>query len=184
MIEIISDEIDPGAFCYTSGTSGRTKGVLTTHRGSYLADLANAFESYLSRSSVYLCLLPAFHAADWTYPWAVTAALGTHYILHYILRGVDPGLMWDALLDHGVTRYCGAPTVQIILVNPGKARRLPRMVRVAIAASAATADLLGKLERQNSQSVHFWGLSESYGRWTKGYFDPSWSHLNVERGQD
>lgn len=150
LIEIVTNEDDPCCLCYTSGTTGRPKGVLTTHRGSYLAAVANAFESQIDSNSVYLWVLPAFHAAGWTYPWAVTAALGTHFIL----RRVDPNLIWDALLNHGVTHYCGAPTVQISLVNHEKAKKLPRTVKVAIAASAPTADLLGKLERLNLQPVH------------------------------
>jgi acyl-CoA synthetase (AMP-forming)/AMP-acid ligase II len=150
LINIVEDENQPAALCYTSGTTGRPKGVLTSHRGSYLAAVANAFESQLNSDSVYLWVLPAFHACGWTYPWAVTAALGTHLIL----RRVDNNLIWDALLNHGVTHYCGAPTVQIGLVNHERATKLPRKVKVAIAASAPTADLLGKLERLNLEPVH------------------------------
>ena len=149
LLDIVEDENEPCCLCYTSGTTGRPKGVITTHRGSYLAALANAFESQLD-SCVYLWVLPAFHAAGWTFPWAVTAALGTHYII----RRVDNALIWDALLHHGITHYCGAPTVQIGLVNHEKAKKLPRKVKVAIAASAPTADLLGKLEQLNFEPVH------------------------------
>jgi len=176
LIEIVSDENEACALCYTSGTTGKPKGVLTTHRGSYLAALANAFESQLDSNSVYLWVLPAFHAAGWTYPWAVTAALGTHFIL----RRVDNNLIWDALLNHGVTHYCGAPTVQIGLVNHEKATKLPRQVKVAIAASAPTADLLGKLETLNITPVHVYGQTENYGPFTKRYFEPAWLQLSVD----
>lgn len=149
LIYVPDDENSPCCLCYTSGTTGRPKGVLTSHRGSYLAAAANAFESQLTSESVYLWVLPAFHAAGWTYPWAVAAALGTHYIL----RRVDNDQIWDALKNHGVTHYCGAPTVNIGLVNHPKAQRLPHVVRVAIAASAPTSDLLAKMERLNLQPV-------------------------------
>ena len=176
LISIVEDENQAAALCYTSGTTGRPKGVLTSHRGSYLAAIANAFESQLDSNSVYLWVLPAFHAAGWTYPWAVTAALGTHYIL----RRVDSGRIWDALLTDNVTHYCGAPTVQIGLVNHEKARKVPNRVNVAIAASAPTADLLGKLEMLNIAVVHVYGLTETHGPVTKRYFEPAWQELTVE----
>lgn len=57
LIDIVSDENEACALCYTSGTTGRPKGVLTTHRGSYLAALANAFESSITPDSTYLWVL-------------------------------------------------------------------------------------------------------------------------------
>lgn len=65
LIDIIDDEEKPCALCYTSGTTGKPKGVLTTHRSSYLAAIANAFESQLDSHSIYLWVLPAFHAVGW-----------------------------------------------------------------------------------------------------------------------
>lgn len=200
LIDIVEDENEACALCYTSGenkksfsvmsfyevvlnlvycakgTTGRPKGVLTSHRGSYLAAVANAFEAQLTGDSVYLWVLPAFHAAGWTFPWAVTAALGTHYIL----RRVDNDQIWDALNHGGVTHYCGAPTVQIGLVNHPKAKRLEKGVKVAIAASAPTADLLAKLEALNFTCVHVYGQTENYGPFSRRYREPSWSDLSVE----
>ncbi|PWN48150.1 acetyl-CoA synthetase-like protein [Violaceomyces palustris] len=176
LIDAPPDENDPCCLCYTSGTTGRPKGVLTSHRGSYLAATANAFEAQLNSDSVYLWVLPAFHAAGWTFPWAVTAAIGTQHVL----RRVDNDQIWDAFLNHGVTHYCGAPTVNIGLVNHPKAKRLPRLVRVAVAASAPTADLLAKLERLNFAVVHTYGMTETYGPITKRYPERTWSSLSVE----
>lgn len=105
----------------------------------------------------------------------MTAALGTHYIL----RRVDNDQIWDALNNGGVTHYCGAPTVQIGLVNHPKAKKLERVVKVAIAASAPTADLLAKLEALNFSCVHVYGLTESYGPVTKRYFESAWAQLSV-----
>lgn len=180
LIEVTKDENDPCCLCYTSGTTGRPKGVLTTHRGSYLAACANAFEFQLTSDSVYLWVLPAFHAAGWTFPWAVTAAIGTHYII----RKVDNDLIWDALRNHGVTHYCAAPTVNIGLVNHSKAKRLTQTVRVAVAASAPTAELLQSLENLNVTPIHCYGQTENYGPFVKRYMEPSWSKLSVqERAQ-
>lgn len=67
LIEHPADENAPAALCYTSGTTGKPKGVLTTHRGAYLAAISNAFEAGLGADSVYLWVLPAFHACGWTF---------------------------------------------------------------------------------------------------------------------
>lgn len=162
LLEQGADELATCALCYTSGTTGRPKGVETTYRGSYLAALGNAIESELNGDSVYLWVLPMFHCCGWTFPWAVTAAMGTHYML----RQVDYARIWDALVHGGITHYAGAPTVQLGVVNAPEARRLDRVVRVAVAASAPSAHLLGRMERLQLQPVHVYGLTETVRRCT------------------
>ena len=61
---------------YTSGTTGRPKGVMYHHRGAYLQALAMVGHTGLSPSSVHLWTLPMFHCNGWCFPWAVTAAGG------------------------------------------------------------------------------------------------------------
>lgn len=170
------DEEQPIALCYTSGTTGRPKGVLTNHRGAYLAAVANAFEANITQESVYLWVLPMFHACGWTYPWAVTASLATHHTI----RKVDNAVIWHALVNHNISHYCGAPTVQIGLVNHPAARKLERRVNVAVAASAPTANLLAKMESLNLHPVHVYGLTETYGPFTRRYFEPEWAKLDVD----
>lgn len=95
------------ALAYTSGTTAKPKGVEYTHRGAYLAAMANIIESGLNCTSVlskdrarsvaslthtsdyqsliklnrFLTILPLFHAVGWTFPWAVVGARGTHYCM-------------------------------------------------------------------------------------------------------
>lgn len=88
-------------------------------------------------------------------------------------------MIWDALINDGVTHLSGAPTVMISLVNHPSARRLPQPVRIAVAASAPTADLLGKMEALHLMPVHVYGLTESYGPMTRRYQDPSWADLEL-----
>lgn len=99
-LQLIEDEEADIAICYTSGTTGRPKGVLTTFRGSYLAGLANAFEAEMTSRSVYLWILPAFHAVGWTYPFAITAAAAGQVCLRTV-GNYDP--IWNSFLNHGVT---------------------------------------------------------------------------------
>ncbi|CAL1705321.1 unnamed protein product [Somion occarium] len=170
------NEDSPAALCYTSGTTGRPKGVITTLRGSYLAAVANAYETKMSMESVYLWILPMFHACGWTYPWAVTLACAGQITL----RTVSYPLIWNHLLNSGVTHYCGAPTVQIGLVSAPEARPLPRPVSAITAGSAPTAQLIGDLEKLGITAVHVYGLTETYGPFTKCYFQPLWKDLSPE----
>jgi len=117
-----------------------------------------------------------FHASGWTYPWAVTLASA----LQITLRTVSYPLIWKHLLHSGVTHYCGAPTVQIGLVNAPQARVLDTPVVAIIAGSAPTAHLLGELEKRNIRPVHVYGLTETYGPFTRCYDQPAWVSLSPD----
>ncbi|KAA1471569.1 acetyl-CoA synthetase-like protein [Dentipellis sp. KUC8613] len=171
-----ADENTPNSLNYTSGTTGRPKGVLTTMRGSYLGAIANAVEMQITKDSTYLWILPMFHAAGWTYPWACTFAFATQLTI----RTVDVGLIWRHLLHSRVTHYCGAPTVEISIVNHPDAKRLDHPVTAIIAGAAPTAQLLGDLEKKGIKPVHVYGLTETYGPFTRGYTQDSWNTLPYE----
>jgi acyl-CoA synthetase (AMP-forming)/AMP-acid ligase II len=170
------DEDDMIALAYTSGTTSRPKGVTYTHRGVYLAALANVVESGLNMATArcgYLWTLPMFHATGWTFPWAVTAARGTHYCL----RTIDHAHIWQLLSHEPISNFCAAPTVNTLLCASPAARRLERPVRVTVAASPPSAHLLQQMEQLNLLPVHVYGLTETYGPITKGYFIPQWAQL-------
>jgi fatty-acyl-CoA synthase len=86
-------EDDTFSINYTSGTTGRPKGVMYTFRGVYLNALAEIFHANLRPESVYLWTLPMFHCNGWCSPWAVTAA-STRYESrkpeHYIIDSREP----------------------------------------------------------------------------------------------
>lgn len=121
----------------------------------------------------YLWTLPMFHAMGWTFPWAVTAARGTHYCL----RKIDYPEIWRLLKDEGITHYCAAPTVNTLLCNDENAVELGRKVRVAVAASPPTAHLFEQMSGLGLHPVHVYGLTETYGPITKGYILPEWEGL-------
>ncbi|KAL9583046.1 MAG: hypothetical protein Q9203_005242 [Teloschistes exilis] len=172
----VGREEDVIALAYTSGTTAKPKGVEFTHRGSYLAALANVIESglnYHAGRCRYLWTLPMFHAMGWTFPWAVTAARGTHYCL----RKIDYPEIWRLLKDEGITHYNAAPTVNTLLCAAKEAERLPEPVRVTVAASPPTPHLFEQMTRFNLHPVHVYGLTETYGPITKGYHMPTWETL-------
>ena len=115
--EALADERDLLAINYTSGTTGSPKGVMYHHRGAFLQALAMAFHTRLTSDSRYLWTLPMFHCDGWCFPWAVTAAGGTHVCL----RAVDPAEIWRLLRGEGVTHYSAAPTVLTMIANAPEA---------------------------------------------------------------
>ncbi|CCV07230.1 putative o-succinylbenzoate--CoA ligase [Mesorhizobium metallidurans STM 2683] len=109
----VADEWQPICLNYTSGTTGRPKGVVYHHRGAYLNALGNVMALGFDRDTVYLWTLPMFHCNGWCHTWAVTAAGG----LHVCLDRIDPDLVFGALKTHAVTHFSCAPVVLYMLLN-------------------------------------------------------------------
>ncbi|KAG9083420.1 hypothetical protein FS749_006048 [Ceratobasidium sp. UAMH 11750] len=175
-LDMEPDENANASLCYTSGTTGRPKGVISTLRGSYLAAVANAYEARITRDSTYLWILPMFHACGWTYPWANVFAFATQVTIRTVVNSV----IWKHFTESGVTHYCGAPTVQIGIVNAPEARKLERRVTAIIAGSAPTAHLIGELERKNIHVTHVYGLTYTYGPFTRNYPRPEWARISLD----
>src|SRR2546427_2542618 len=92
----VADEDRTYSINYTSGTTGRPKGVMYTHRGAYLNALAEIIVQRLDAATVFLWTLPLFHCNGWCFPWGVTGAGGRHLLL----RKVDPPL-WCRVVGAG-----------------------------------------------------------------------------------
>jgi fatty-acyl-CoA synthase len=172
----LESEDDTISINYTSGTTGRPKGVMYTHRGAYLNALAEATHARLHSRSVYLWTLPMFHCNGWCFTWAVTAVGATHVCL----PKVDPPLVWRLLEEEGITHLNGAPTVLVMLGSDPAARRLERPVLVTTAGAPPPPAVIERTEALGFEVNHVYGLTETYGPITICEWNPAWDELDVE----
>ncbi len=163
---------------YTSGTTGRPKGVMYTHRGAFLNALAEIIVHGLGPDSVYLWTLPLFHCNGWCFPWAVTGAAATHVLL----RKIDPPEVLRCIRAHRVTHFNAAPTVLLMIAEHPAARgvRFDPEIRVATGGAPPSPTLLARMEQLGVRISHIYGLTETYGPHVVCEPQPGWGELDVE----
>ncbi len=166
------------AINYTSGTTGRPKGVMYHHRGAFLQALAMCYHAGLNPDARYLWTLPMFHCDGWSFTWAVTAAGGTHVCL----RAIDTDEIWRRLDDDGITHLSGAPTVLTMIAEAAAAHVLPggRTVHVDTGGAPPSPTLLGRLDRMGLKVTHLYGLTETFGPIAINEWQARWDELTGE----
>jgi fatty-acyl-CoA synthase len=171
------DEWDAIALNYTSGTTGNPKGVVYHHRGAAVNAISNILEWDMGKHPVYLWTLPMFHCNGWCFPWTVAARAG----VNVCLRKVELKAMVDAITEHGVTHYCGAPIVHGMLVNaPDEMKQgLPKGVKAMVAGAAPPASMIEGMERMGFDLTHVYGLTEVYGPATVCPKHDEWNELDI-----
>ena len=177
-----SDEWDAIALNYTSGTTGNPKGVVYHHRGATANAISNILEWDMPKHAVYLWTLPMFHCNGWCFPWTVAARAG----VNVCLRRVEAQAIFDAMREHGVTHYCGAPIVHGLLVNAPAAMKegLPEGIKAMVAGAAPPAAMIEGMEQMGIDLTHVYGLTEVYGPATACAKHVDWDGLSVgERAQ-
>ena len=166
-----TDEWESLALNYTSGTTGRPKGVVYHHRGSYLISMGNAITWQMPLFARYLQIVPLFHCNGWNHTWMLPA-LGAAAIC---CRDITARAIYAAIADHGATHFGGAPIVLNLLVNAKAEDRRPfdHIVNVFTAGAPpapATLSAIGKLGFHVKQ---VYGLTETYGHVTECIWDPA-----------
>ena len=171
------DEWDAIALNYTSGTTGNPKGVVYHHRGAATNAISNILEWDMPKHAVYLWTLPMFHCNGWCFPWTVAARAG----VNVCLRRVEAQAIFDAMREHGVTHYCGAPIVHGLLVNAPAAMKagVPAGVRAMVAGAAPPASMIEGMEQMGFDLTHVYGLTEVYGPATVCAKHDAWDALDI-----
>ncbi|HEV8635375.1 MAG TPA: acyl--CoA ligase family protein [Chloroflexota bacterium] len=172
----LDDEDETISINYTSGTTGRPKGVMVTHRGGYLNALGEIITAGLTSESVYLWTLPMFHCNGWCFPWAVTGAGATHVCL----PSVEPDRVFRLIETEGVTHFCAAPTVLVTLAAHRPEYRFPRRLRILTAGAPPPPAVIERVEGMGAEIVHVYGLTEVYGPHTVCEWKRAWNELPGE----
>ncbi|NDZ92782.1 long-chain-fatty-acid--CoA ligase [Streptomyces sp. SID6673] len=159
------------AINYTSGTTGRPKGVMYHHRGAYLQSLAMAYHTGIGPASNYLWTLPMFHCDGWCFPWAVTAAGATHVCL----RGIDTAQIWRHLTDDGITHFSAAPTVLTMIAEDPAAAPLDHIVEATTGGAPPSPALLARMSDLGIEVTHLYGLTETFGPIAVNQWQPEWN---------
>ncbi|MFT5607669.1 MAG: fatty-acyl-CoA synthase, partial [Parvicella sp.] len=172
------DDWDNLSLNYTSGTTGKPKGVLYHYRGAYLTAMSNILEWDMPKHATYLWSLPMFHCNGWCFPWSVAARAGTNVCM----RKVNGANIYHAIAENKVDHFCGAPTVlsMVMGVSETERREFDHTCKVMTAAAPPPASVLQKMQQQGFEVTHVYGLTETYGPATVCAWQSSWDRLPLE----
>lgn len=158
---------------YTSGTSGRPKGVIYHHRGASLMAMGTVAGWSLPHRPTYLSVVPMFHCNGWNHPWAI-AIVGGHMIF---AADMAPETLLRAITDHGVTHLGAAPVIlQMLCESPAAVPFAPK-VKVMTAGAPPPPAVLEKAAALGLEVMQVYGLTETYGHISQCLWQDDWSDL-------
>ena len=156
------DEETPAGLCYTSGTVGKPRGVLYTHRSNYLHTLRalQADAIALTAEDAVLVAVPMFHANGWGFPFAAPA-VGAKIVLPG--RSTEPAHLYELIAGERVTIAAAVQTVWLALAEhlERTGGRLPTLRRIVVGGSHCPEALLRRIEERLEVRVQTsWGMTE------------------------
>jgi len=176
------DEWEAIALNYTSGTTGKPKGVVYHHRGATLNAVSNILDWDMPKHPTYLWTLPLFHCNGWCFPWTIAERAG----VNVCLRQIDAELILQLIAKHKVTHYCAAPVVHNMIAGGKQEYKdaINHKVKGWVAGAPPSETMLTAMEAMDFDITHVYGLTEVYGPVTVCAEQPEWQDMDVtERAQ-
>ena len=168
------DEWQAISLSYTSGTTGKPKGVVYHHRGSYLMSTGSVTAWNMPNKLTFLYTVPMFHCNGWGYPW--TAALIHAKII--CCRYIIAKDIYNLIDQHKVSHFGGAPIVLSLIANADEKDKkdIKHKVFVLTAGAPPTSAILEKMDNLGFEVMHVYGLTETYGHILQCAWNNEWNN--------
>jgi fatty-acyl-CoA synthase len=173
------DEWESLALNYTSGTTGRPKGVVYHHRGAYLMTMGTVVSWRMQIFPVFLTIVPLFHCNGWNHTWLMPMVGGKLVCC----REISAAAIYNAISEEKVAFFGGAPIVLNLIVNADQQERKPfeHKIEVFTAGAPPAPATLDKMEKLGFNVTQVYGLTETYGHVTECLWqDNDWASVTDE----
>ena len=166
------DEWESISLNYTSGTTGRPKGVVCHHRGAYLMTMGTVVSWRLQLYPKLLIIVPLFHCNGWNHTWMMPMLGGTVFCC----RDVTAKAIYNLIANEKVTHLGGAPIVLNLIINASDVDKKPfsHTVEVFTAGAPPAPATLAAIEPLGFNVTQVYGLTETYGHVTECVWDEKW----------